>query len=382
MFDTLVVTTVTRWDEPPRIRHQLTLEMQKYFKNIIFIETPKRTTQSEVRYKHQLRQVASNIYAYRMPEWYALPRNIHGLLPVVSRLHQNYVLKTAINLLKEVASNRAFLFNFNFSDYGVHDKNIFSFSSFILNDNFIDRVNMRLARYYVKKKQVQTIRRADLCLVVSTPLLSQVQKYNENTALLLPGHNFDCSIEENASLSFYSNNTRERLRVCFMGYINYRLELDWIKHVAKHGAIDFYLLGPIELPSKEIFELKSNGVIFLPSKNGSDLKDFLASCHVLTIPYNVAQKSVQAIEASNKLFQYIASGRPIVASLMPNLLNLPDYVLTKVNSKEAFLEKIIHVANNDTLKFYKARLQIASENTWEKRGINVIQLIEQTLNKF
>jgi len=379
MFDTLVITTVSRWDEPPRIRHQITMEMQKYFKQILFLETPTRTTSSEIRHKHQLRQVASNVYAYRMPNWYSLPRSSHALLPVISKFHQDNILKTIVALLKKMEYREVFLFNFNFADFRIHNDKIFSFSSFILNDNFIDRVKYKTIRSYVENLQSRTASRADLCFAVSTPLLQQILKFNSNSKLLLPGHSFDCSFKKNGSLYMYSKEKNEKIRVCFMGYINKRLDLSWIEHAAKHSAIDFFLLGPNELSSNDISKLESCGVIFLPPKTGQDLKEFLASCHVLTIPYNIEKKSVQAIEASNKLFQYIASGRPIVASSMPNLLELPESVLTKAHSKQDFLEKIIHVAESDCLEFQKIRLRIAFENTWEKRGIEVIHYIEQAL---
>jgi len=70
------------------------------------------------------------------------------------------------------------------------------------------------------------------------------------------------------------------------------------------------------LESKTIAELEKSGVQILQPLIGSELEKFLQSCDVLTMLY-VLNKVTIAATAQNKLFQYIAAGRPIVSSAMP-----------------------------------------------------------------
>jgi len=94
------------------------------------------------------------------------------------------------------------------------------------------------------------------------------------------------------------------------------LDVEWIKFMTGQKDIYFYLLGPNTLESKTIAELEKSGVQILQPLIGSELEKFLQSCDVLTMLY-VLNKVTIAATAQNKLFQYIAAGRPIVSSAMP-----------------------------------------------------------------
>ncbi|MEG3066529.1 MAG: glycosyltransferase [Acetomicrobium sp.] len=161
-----------------------------------------------------------------------------------------------------------------------------------------------------------------------------------------------------------------------MGYMDRRLDVEWIKFMTGQKDIDFYPLGPNTLESKTIAELEKSGVQILQPLIGSELEKFLQSCDVLTMPY-VLNKVTIAATAQNKLFQYIAAGRPIVSSAMPHLFEFPPHVLRKARNKEDFVRKIYEAVEMDSEEHAKERLRIASENTWEKRGKELINLIER-----
>ena len=372
-FDTLVLTSGTRWEEPPRIRHQVAREMKKYFRKVLFVEAPRH-----LRYNFEnstpigIRQVEDNIFALRLPRSLVLPKNGHVLIPFLSEgLQKNNLTKIHESLVNLNAVN-PILINFTYSNYVFHNPNLFKLSVFLLNDDFINKAPNPLIYHLAKRLQDKTAKKADLCLAVSTPLLEQIKSVNANSHLFLPGHSFgETAIE---STNFYPRQRDRRIKVAFMGYIDGRLDLEWIKHVSSQKGIDYFLVGPNCLDDEITKDLQAHGVIFKPPLEGKELFDFLSSCDVLTMPY-VLNKTVIACTAPNKMFQYIAAGRPIVSSNMPFLLDLPDYVLRKAESKEDFLSKIFEAFKKDTQEFSSKRTWIASENTWEKRGQELMRMI-------
>ena len=380
MLDTLFITTMTCWEEPPRIRQQIALEMSKYCRSVLFIETPCLRKPFEKKYPPKLRQVASNIFAYRMPRYLALPKNAHMLLPLLSDLSQAYVAHTINSLIKKTHADNPVLINFNPSSYSLHALDKLTYSVFVLNDDFAGMAQNSLVKYNILRSQALCASRADLCLTVSLPLYNQLKDHSAYVKIILPGHTIAMD-KCDYSPHLWSSKTGEKVRVCFMGYINNRLLYDWISHAAGHPLIEFSLVGPLEISHSILSQLKSSGVQLLGEKTEAELHDFLRSCHVLTMPYNPKDPSVIPITASNKLFQYIAAKRPIVASEMPNLINLPAFALKKARDKQDFLEQILLSAQNDCIEHQKQRTEIASQNTWEQRGLKLIQWIKSGIRE-
>ncbi len=52
-------------------------------------------------------------------------------------------------------------------------------------------------------------------------------------------------------------------------------------------------------------------------------------------------------------------------------------MLRKAHNKEDFVRKIYEAVEMDSEEHAKERLRIASDNTWEKRGKELINLIER-----
>lgn len=374
-FDTLVLTSGTRWEEPPRIRHQIAFEMKKYFKRILFVESSRHLRydfEEDAFIELGVRKVDDNIFALRLPKLFVLPKNGHSLIPFLSETLQKNNINKIHNSLVNIGAKNPILINFTYTNHVFHDPDLFTLSVFVLNDDFINKAPNPLIYHLAKRMQDKTARKADMCLAVSTPLLEQVKRVNPHSHLFLPGHNFEEMTF--GSFNFYPRQGNRKIRVAFMGYIDGRLDLDWIKHASSQEKIDFYLVGPNCLDKEDTKELQAQGVIFKQALKGEELFKFLASCDVLTMPY-VLNTTTIAATAPNKMFQYIASGRPIVSSNMPYLLDLPDGVLQKANDEEDFVQKINEAVAMDSEEHVKERFKVASENTWGKRGLELMNII-------
>lgn len=171
-------------------------------------------------------------------------------------------------------------------------------------------------------------------------------------------------------------------RIGYIGKINVRVNLELICDIAKNKPDwQWVFIGPIEFSAdKNLLNIlmKLKNMHFLGEKRHSEIADYLNHFDVLTIPFVIDEftKNMNPL----KLYQYLASGRPIVSTnlpevaefnrLYPNLINVP--------SSNSEFTKMIEEALKETDSYLiKQRMDIARNNTWDKRA----QLILNILNE-
>ncbi len=123
-----------------------------------------------------------------------------------------------------------------------------------------------------------------------------------------------------------------------------------------------------------------DNVLILGHKLHKEIPVFLKASDILVLP-NSAQEEISKFYTSPlKLFEYMASGRPIVASNLPSIaevLNEKNSVLVKPDNEEALAEGIKKMLSDSVLSTNLARkaLEDVQEYTWQKRA-------DKILNKF
>lgn len=108
---------------------------------------------------------------------------------------------------------------------------------------------------------------------------------------------------------------------------------------------------------------------------------YLKAADILILP-NTGKKAVSRFYTSPiKLFEYMASNRPIIASNLPSIrdvLNERNSVLVAPDDPHALAEAIKELLNNDTKAVAlaeEARRNI-EEYTWDKRAENILKFIK------
>ncbi len=138
------------------------------------------------------------------------------------------------------------------------------------------------------------------------------------------------------------------------------------------------LIGPVQ-PDAEA-ALKSlqrhENVTWLGLKAYADLPRFVAAFDVGIIPYtrNAYTQSCQPV----KLYEYLAAGKPIVASGLPALADKePDVVLAE--GADGFVAAIEDALRLDSDDDRARRMALAAQNTWENRASTLLDLVSQAL---
>ena len=150
------------------------------------------------------------------------------------------------------------------------------------------------------------------------------------------------------------------------------------------AEIQIVIMGG-ETKQVELFKKEYPRIIFLGFRPYRELAENLATADVLLLP-NTGKNEISARFTSPlKLFAYMASGNPIVASDLPSIreiLNENNSVLVESDDPQALLEGIKKVLQNKTLsdKIASNALNDVKEYTWQKRADKIFSFIKTCIN--
>lgn len=125
----------------------------------------------------------------------------------------------------------------------------------------------------------------------------------------------------------------------------------------------------------------SKNIFILGKKPHSDVPLYLKAADVLVLP-NSGKNEISAKYTSPiKLFEYMASGTPIVASRTPSLqevLNEKNALFTEPDDSSSFAQSIKRVLSDENLSAAVAQkaLEDVRRYTWDKRAELIISSIE------
>jgi len=169
-----------------------------------------------------------------------------------------------------------------------------------------------------------------------------------------------------------------------LGYIgnlaDHKQDFELIEYIAlKKPEWSIVLIGPIWSGGQEsktaMDKLKSiSNIYWLGVKPHIELPAYLKAFDVCLIP----QKNNSYARSSfpMKLFEYLGSGKPVVATFTEALAEFHEYIWLS-ETYEDFIQGIEHYLNLDTKEDRKKRLNLANINGWETR----FKILIKTLNQ-
>ena len=357
--DLVVITTESKWDETPRMRHYIAHQLSRFF-NVLFIEihskgVPKTTRVTDSLMVHRLGGYIRGVHRFRATKY------IHSTI-------QSCLIGAHI---KKYKATNIILLNFRFDFWQVYNLGIFKLKYFFLNDDF---VNMSPTDTAVEKERKRNFQNKVVALshrvfASSGPLAEDIREINDRVSIIHSGHDFSPETNKQKSES-------DKIRVCFMGFVHGNLELGWIERLAQEHSIQVIFVGPIESRSSHERLMKHKNIVFHPPLIGVELQKFISQFDVFIMPYTSDEINTKA-SVPAKLFQYLACGRPVVSSLMPHLLSLPDKFVYQSGSADDFVLQIFKAYSEDTEDLYMQRVRYSSSHHWNERGDQLCKIIEQ-----
>jgi len=326
MSKSIYVFTKTNWDESPRIRHQITNMLLKRGYEIYFFEKPRLSILKNKRVENGLRLFNTFEFLH------------HQLRPFKPLIWINKILtKYYIKSILKKEKHPDVILNFNYDYYFLREvfpnKKIIT----IINDDFIDMARPWMksaARYQLEK----TSKNSDYNLALSYPLVNQIKTFTCRVELFLPWAENEYKIHK----EHIKKDT-----VLWWGYIRYDIDWEAIEFLLKN-KIKILMVGPIESkkPVDNILnKLKGYSNFELKESTSLDKLDFSNICCSL-LSYRKDVEYDRATTISNRGFNLLSNGIPLVYANLPNLISAPKDVITKCNTNEEYLEAICYFQHN------------------------------------
>ena len=117
---------------------------------------------------------------------------------------------------------------------------------------------------------------------------------------------------------------------------------------------------------------------FLGRKKVDEVPRYIAACDVCLLPYRVNQwtRSIDSL----KLYEYLACGKPVVATDLPAAQRFSEVVRVATGEAE-FLASMSAALNEDRPALQTARRRVAAQHTWEQRVASISAAIEGRLRE-
>lgn len=255
-------------------------------------------------------------------------------------------------------------------------------------DNHAAEKDIKARRRTTEFFEYRLLRRSHLVFTSSRRLYSEKKQTNQNV-YFVPGAVPEYFLPPSqSSLPIISRTLKDleaiRLpRIGFVGIVDERLDVELVDYLARaRPDWSFVIIGFVyPFRAKNITLLKNRGnIFFLGMKPREELPGYIKGLDVCLIPYRVNEFTAGVLPL--KLFEYLAIGKPIVATALPELEDYRE-VVKIAQTKEQFLAAIaesLGEAINNGAELISKRMALAKENTWEKRVKYISAIVMKSLS--
>ena len=203
-------------------------------------------------------------------------------------------------------------------------------------------------------------KKVDVVFSVSEHLCNTHKVNNKKTFCIINGVDFK-------QYSSAWTLKRKEIILGYIGNISSKIELDLLLKLSNEfKTAHIALVGPIRKidTSKLNILKKQKNITFYGKKDVRELPHILSSFSVCLIPFISEDWFVECSQPL-KLFEYMASGKPIVSTYMNCLKDLPDgYVYVSENHKE-FIQNVHRAITENNIDLVKKRIEFAGKYDWD-----------------
>ena len=269
----------------------------------------------------------------------------------------------------------------------------------IIDDNFpLSPVFNKAQQKEVARMERRLMRRAEAIFTTSRTLFDEKRKTNpvaymlENgvSELFLPENRprltpFEEAVPKSEKEIIAQIRKLPRPRIGYIGAVNIRLKMTMIQEILKlpdsHCII---FVGNIDdsFPKALFARLKEkSNVHFFPFVSHALIPSALEQMDALLLPFE--ETPFFFFFNPLKLSEYLTSGKPIVATPLPEVARIaskPEGVLYFANTPEEFHAAISCALGENNPLLCEERINLARARTWEQTSKPMCELVEQLIN--
>ncbi len=157
------------------------------------------------------------------------------------------------------------------------------------------------------------------------------------------------------------------------------------KNIPEH---DFVVIGGNKSEADDLiknFNLSNKNLSFIPHQSHSELSQFYAKSDILILPDTAKNIWRKLYVSPNKLFEYMAACKPIIASDLPSIKEVVtdkhSALLFTPDDPKDLTEKINKLVNNEQLSNLLSRnaFNLVDNYTWKTKAKNMLDLIKNRI---
>jgi glycosyltransferase involved in cell wall biosynthesis len=219
-------------------------------------------------------------------------------------------------------------------------------------------------------------KRANMVFVDAFNLFQQKKRINKNIMQAPAGinHKYYSSFYKSEKIPADIKNISSPM-IGYIGSLHNWLDLDLIVFIAESRPdYSIVLVGPAKvdlLPIKNI-----NNIYILGGKEHHMLPQYINRFDVCIIPYTIEEYTKYVFPT--KVFEYLALGKPIVSTALPEILNYEEFnnIISIAYGNKQFLS-LLHqeIEMNNEQKIIK-RIEVSKNNSWDKRFSTMLSSIQ------
>lgn len=237
-------------------------------------------------------------------------------------------------------------------------------------------------RAKIKKLEQQVLKKADLVIVVSEKLRATKSVFNKHTYLVQNGVDYASYSKALTDDTPMPSDILQLPKpiIGYSGLISRRLDLGLIGDMAKtHTEWSLVLIGEVndkgcESELNRLREMKN--VYFLGIKEITQVPHYVKAFDVCIVPYKLNEETQNL--SPLKLYDFMAMGKEIVTTDFPIAREFKD-ILHIAESNDSFVNCIKEALAEKNKALFTKRRQIAAQNTWEHRIVELSGIIESHL---
>ena len=169
----------------------------------------------------------------------------------------------------------------------------------------------------------------------------------------------------------------------FIGAVsNYKIDFEILEYMTNtHPDWSIVLIGVLGEGEKQarISEFrKYKNLYLLGGRDYSLLPNYLKAFDICILPNRINDYTKNMFPM--KFFEYLAAGKPVVATCLEALEDFKDYI-KMAKTKEEFVGKIEESLSQDTKEERKRRIELSKKYSWDERIEEISQIISRQLKE-
>lgn len=375
----IICISSTRWDFIWQRPHQLMERLSKKNNRVLF-------------FNHSIPMAYNDIHEILLtPElWGKRLSKVSDNLWIFSSVH---LLKNQIDLLTDTSSLESFNYKIKesalkFLIKKLQFKDPIIISYLAESVNYVKNIPRKLLCYdcvdnfsafswankNLELDEKELIKEADLVITTAESLFNRIKKLHSQTILLPNAVDYRHFAIDNISDKY--SRFKDSPTIGFIGAFYEWVDEELIEYLAKNRkGWQFQFIGPVQ-PGMGNKISKLGNVIFFGIQEYKILPEFLSKMDVCIIPF----KLNKITESANpiKLWEYMASGIPIVSTPIPEIKKFEDVVYLG-DTRENFLLKVEEALQESSVDKRLYRKTIAQKNDWNFRVNKLLKIINENV---